>query len=140
MISWWEHDFKSLDVKTEPYFPSQQMRYPIKKYIKTVIKLITVHWNNNSLVIEIADKRNLKIVKNNNNYWTRKCTKLILKIIFVVGYFHNFNSLLIFETMFLKPIDDPEILLNRTPCNANRGNLQISISHCVAELSAVGSV
>lgn len=42
---------------------------------------------------------------------------------------HKFNSWAIFEAMFLKPIDVPEIRLKRTPFRLNLGNLHTSISH-----------
>ena len=51
---------------------------------------------------------------------------------------HNFSSLVIFEAIFLKPIEVPEIRLNRIPFNDNRGSLQTSISHCTSE-SVYGS-
>lgn len=53
-------------------------------------------------------------------------------------YSQSFNSLAIFEAIFLKPIDVPDILLKRTPFNESRGNLHTSISHWTSE-SAFGS-
>lgn len=37
---------------------------------------------------------------------------------------HKFNSCAILDAIFLKPMDVPEIRLNRTPFKLNRGNLQ----------------
>ena len=47
----------------------------------------------------------------------------------VVGS-HSLSSFAILLAMFLKPIDVPEIRLNRTPFRESRGSLQTSISHC----------
>jgi len=43
---------------------------------------------------------------------------------------HSLSSFAILLAIFLKPIDVPEIRLNRTPFRESRGNLQTSISHC----------
>ena len=50
----------------------------------------------------------------------------------------SFNSFAIFDAMFLKPIDVPEIRLKRTPFSDRRGSLQTSISHWTRE-SVLGS-
>lgn len=44
-------------------------------------------------------------------------------------FFYSFNSLAIFEAMFLKAMDVPDIRLKRTPLRERRGNLHTSISH-----------
>jgi len=46
---------------------------------------------------------------------------------------HNLSSLAILLAIFLKPIDVPDIRLNRTPFNDKRGNLHTSISHETTE-------
>jgi hypothetical protein len=51
---------------------------------------------------------------------------------------HNLSSLAILLAIFLKPIDVPDIRLNRTPFNDRRGNLHTSISHDTTE-SVFGS-
>lgn len=51
---------------------------------------------------------------------------------------HNLSSLAIFEAIFLKPIDVPEMRLNLTPLSDNLGSLHTSISHCTRE-SVLGS-
>lgn len=51
---------------------------------------------------------------------------------------HNFSSLAILLAMFLKPIDVPDMRLNRTPFKDKRGNLHTSISHETTE-SVLGS-
>lgn len=51
---------------------------------------------------------------------------------------HSFNSLAIFDAIFLKPMLVPDILLKRTPLSERRGSLHTSISHCT-RLSALGS-
>lgn len=43
---------------------------------------------------------------------------------------HSLSSFAILLAIFLKPIDVPEIRLNRTPFRESRGSLQTSISHC----------
>lgn len=55
-----------------------------------------------------------------------------------LSWHQSFNSLAIFEAMFLKPMDVPEILLKRTPFRERRGSLHTSISHCT-KLSVLGS-
>lgn len=45
-------------------------------------------------------------------------------------FVHSFNSLATLEAMFLKAMDEPDILLNLTPLRERRGSLQTSISHC----------
>ena len=51
---------------------------------------------------------------------------------------HNLSSFAILLAMFLKPIDVPDIRLNRTPFNDRRGNLHTSISQDTTE-SVFGS-
>ena len=51
---------------------------------------------------------------------------------------HNFSSLAILLAIFLKPMDVPDIRLNRTPFNDSRGNLQTSISQETTD-SVLGS-
>lgn len=51
---------------------------------------------------------------------------------------HSFSSLAIFDAMFLKPIEVPEMRLKRTPLRDNRGSLHTSISHWTKE-SVLGS-
>jgi len=51
---------------------------------------------------------------------------------------HNLSSLAILLAIFLKPMDVPDIRLNRTPFNDKRGNLHTSISHDTTE-SVFGS-
>jgi hypothetical protein len=46
------------------------------------------------------------------------------------------NSFAIFEAIFLKLMELPEIRLNRTPFRDKRGSLQTSISHCTLLSSA----
>lgn len=55
-----------------------------------------------------------------------------------ITHSQSFNSLAIFEAIFLKPIDVPDIRLKRTPFNDKRGSLHTSISHCTNE-SVFGS-
>lgn len=43
---------------------------------------------------------------------------------------HSLSSFAILLAIFLKPIDVPEIRLNRTPFSESRGSLHTSISHC----------
>lgn len=43
---------------------------------------------------------------------------------------HSLSSFAILLAIFLKPIDVPDIRLNRTPFKESRGSLQTSISHC----------
>lgn len=43
---------------------------------------------------------------------------------------HSLSSFAILLAIFLKPIDVPEIRLNRTPFRESRGSLHTSISHC----------
>lgn len=51
---------------------------------------------------------------------------------------HSFSSLAILDAIFLKPIDVPEMRLNRTPFRDSRGSLHTSISHWTKE-SVFGS-
>jgi hypothetical protein len=51
---------------------------------------------------------------------------------------HNFSSLAILLAIFLKPIDVPDMRLNRTPLSDRRGSLHTSISHDTTE-SVFGS-
>lgn len=43
--------------------------------------------------------------------------------------YYSLSSLAILDAISLKPIEVPDILLNRTPFKDNRGNLHTSISH-----------
>jgi len=54
-----------------------------------------------------------------------------------VKHDHNFNSLAILDAMFLKPIDVPDMRLNRMPLSDSRGSLQTSISHWTTESAGV---
>lgn len=44
-------------------------------------------------------------------------------------FYYSLSSLAILDAISLKPIEVPDILLNRTPFKDNRGNLHTSISH-----------
>ena len=50
--------------------------------------------------------------------------------------FQSSNSFAIFEAIFLKLMELPEMRLNRTPFSDNRGSLHTSISHCTLLSSA----
>ena len=51
---------------------------------------------------------------------------------------HNLSSLVIFEAIFLNPIDVPEMRLKRIPFKESLGSLHTSISHWTSE-SVYGS-
>lgn len=68
------------------------------------------------------------------------CCGAVVVVVVVVSTngSHSLSSFAIFDAMFLKPIDVPDIRLNRTPFKDSRGSLHTSISHCTSE-SVLGS-
>lgn len=59
----------------------------------------------------------------------KKIVQLILSRYSFTLFVHSFNSLATLEAMFLKAMDEPDILLNLTPLRERRGSLHTSITH-----------